>query len=333
MTLFLSVPEFLSQQPDAVELQQTPQQLWTIPLKDTIGGSYGYRQRVNLRRGLDLRIEDYTLQEDLVVEVGKGEPREPRLCLEMSFMLCGHNRDEGVQPHHNFLECNWGASDGGQFHWQAGQHVLKFDIHIYCEQFEHLINRQFQALPSTLSQIFQNPLPTQQGFWQIAPTTAAMQSAIYQILKCPYHGLTRWLYWEGKVLELVALRLEQVTQYPQQAASDLQPDDVARIHYAGDLLRQRLSDPPSLLELARLIGLNDYKLKQGFRQVFNTTVFGYLTQRRMEKACQLLVQRHTVAVVAAAVGYASPTAFSGAFRRRFGISPKRYQVEKRVVGR
>ena len=145
MTLFLSVPEFLSQQPDAVELQQTPQQLWTIPLKDTIGGSYGYRQRVNLRRGLDLRIEDYTLQEDLVVEVGKGEPREPRLCLEMSFMLCGHNRDEGVQPHHNFLECNWGASDGGQFHWQAGQHVLKFDIHIYCEQFEHLINRQFQA--------------------------------------------------------------------------------------------------------------------------------------------------------------------------------------------
>ena len=124
-----------------------------------------------------------------------------------------------------------------------------------------------------------------------------------------------------------------MTQYPQQAASDLQPDDVARIHYAGDLLRQRLSDPPSLLELARLIGLNDYKLKQGFRQVFNTTVFGYLTQRRMEKACQLLVQRHTVAVVAAAVGYASPTAFSGAFRRRFGISPKRYQVEKRVVGR
>ncbi|MDZ7960171.1 MAG: hypothetical protein RMY34_20195 [Aulosira sp. DedQUE10] len=36
---------------------------------------------------------------------------------------------------------------------------------------------------------------------------------------------------------------------------------------------------PSLITLARIVGLNDYKLKQGFQQVFNTTVFGYLQQQ------------------------------------------------------
>jgi AraC-like DNA-binding protein len=46
----------------------------------------------------------------------------------------------------------------------------------------------------------------------------------------------------------------------------------------------------------------------------------------MEKACQLLMQQRSVAAVAAAVGYASPTAFSGAFRRKFGVTPKAYQL-------
>ncbi|MEM1391586.1 MAG: pyruvate dehydrogenase complex E1 component subunit beta, partial [Pseudomonadota bacterium] len=44
-------------------------------------------------------------------------------------------------------------------------------------------------------------------------------SAIHQILHCPYQGLTRWLYLESKVIELIALRLgvfvmgEEVAEY------------------------------------------------------------------------------------------------------------------------
>ena len=72
--------------------------------------------------------------------------------------------------------------------------------------------------------------------------------------------------------------------------------------------------PPTLVELAHLIGLNDYTLKKGFCQVFDTTVFGYLTQERMKQAERLLAQQQSVATVAIAVGYASPTAFSGAFK-------------------
>jgi AraC-like DNA-binding protein len=74
------------------------------------------------------------------------------------------------------------------------------------------------------------------------------------------------------------------------------------------------------------VGINDRKLKQGFRQVLDTTVFGYLTHKRMEVACQLLRQQRSVAAVAAAVGYDSPTAFSGAFKRKFSITPKAYQL-------
>jgi transcriptional regulator GlxA family with amidase domain len=109
----------------------------------------------------------------------------------------------------------------------------------------------------------------------------------------------------------------------------LSRDDRDRIVYAQELLQSNLQSPPSLITLARQVGLNDRKLKEGFRQVFNTTVFGYLTQQRLLQARVLLSQQQSIGVVSAAVGYSSPTAFSGAFRRQFGISPKAYQIEQR----
>jgi AraC-like DNA-binding protein len=80
------------------------------------------------------------------------------------------------------------------------------------------------------------------------------------------------------------------------------------------------------MELAHQVGLNDRKLKTGFREVFKTTAFSYLHDCRMERAQELLRQKRAIASVAAAVGYASPTAFNRAFQRKFGMSPKRYQL-------
>lgn len=334
MSLLLSVPEFLSQHSDLLAQTEAVRSPWKIPLHDPTGRSYGYRQEVNLRPGLNLLIDDYTLAEDLVVETGSGENCEPDLGLELSFMLSGHNRYEEVRSRHNFVDASWSDRDGGQFHWHSGERVLKFDIHIEPALFTALVGEESNALPNALHRLIQDPHSIQPDFRQVSSTTAAMQAAIHQVFDCPYQGATRWLYLEGKVLEIIALRLEQIKPHCLLPAisSVLKANDVERIYYARDILRKQLVNPPTLLELARLAELNDCKLKKGFRQVFGTTVFGYITQQRMESACVLLARQQTVAAVAAAVGYASPTAFSGAFQRRFGISPKGYQVAQRKCG-
>ncbi|MDB9527192.1 AraC family transcriptional regulator [Oscillatoria sp. CS-180] len=88
--------------------------------------------------------------------------------------------------------------------------------------------------------------------------------------------------------------------------------------------------PPSLLELAQQVGMCDYNLRRGFKEIFNTTVFGYLRDRRMEKAQQLLLDGQLkVATVARTVGYDSPTSFNAAFKHKFGASPKAYQMSIR----
>jgi len=322
MTLFLSVPEALSQHPQA-EPTQLMRQPWTIPLIDASGKSHGYRQEVNLRPGLNILIDDYTLQDDLVVDYGEDEPCDPYQHLEMSFMLSGHNRHEAVQPCHSFILAEWNDLCGAQFHWQAGERVLKFDIHIEPDLFETLVGGEFDALPPLLRQLVQHPQPIQDQFWHVQPTTAAMQSAIHQILHCPYQGLTRWLYLEGKVIELIALRLEQIREVSaERALLGMTGDRRDRLYQARDILLNRLDNPPAVLELAREVGLNHNKLKQGFRQVFGTTVFGYSQLCRLEKARQLLYEGDlTVAAVANEVGYANAAKFASAFKRKFGMTP------------
>jgi len=327
MTLILSIPEALSQHPQSEQVQSM-RQPWMIPLVDATGKSQGYRQAVNLRPGLDILIDDYTLQDDLTVETGCGDPCAPRQHLEMSFMLVGHNRLEGVQSAHNFFLAGYCDRNGGQLHWQADERVLKFDIHIKPALFETLVDEQFDALPPLLRQIAQNSHPSLRRFRHVQPTTTAMQSVIHQILHCPYQGLTRWLYLESKVLELIALRLDQVIQHPPAALATpgLHAKDIDLIHYASAILLQRLEDPPSLLELARLVGMNDYKLKKGFRHVFGTTVFGYLQTHRMERAKQLLAQpTFKIGGVAQAIGYANQSHFCQMFKQQFGMTPQCYR--------
>ncbi len=143
-------------------------------------------------------------------------------------------------------------------------------------------------------------------------------------------GAARRLYLESKGLELIALHLDQLKiSLPLDSSvkgRQLKPDDISRIHQAKDILIRNIHTPPSLLSLARQVGINDCKLKRGFRQAFGTTVFGYLHNHRMAQAARLLQSNQmTVTGVAAAVGFANRGSFAAAFRRKFGVNPKVYQ--------
>jgi AraC-like DNA-binding protein len=134
---------------------------------------------------------------------------------------------------------------------------------------------------------------------------------------------------ESKALELLALTFAQVglEDNHSPARPRLRPDDIERIHHARDILVDKMDEPPSLLALARHVGLNDFKLKVGFRQVFGTTAFGYLHDQRMERARRMLEERRfNVTEVACTVGYANPSHFSAAFKRKFGVNPSVYSA-------
>ncbi|OLT28611.1 hypothetical protein BJF83_15195 [Nocardiopsis sp. CNR-923] len=70
-----------------------------------------------------------------------------------------------------------------------------------------------------------------------------------------------------------------------------------------------------------------------FTEVMGQSPLGYLTERRMETAEELLSESHaSVAQVARAVGYGDAAAFSTAFKRRRGVSPRAFRARFAVNG-
>ncbi|WP_168735857.1 helix-turn-helix transcriptional regulator [Cohnella fermenti] len=107
-----------------------------------------------------------------------------------------------------------------------------------------------------------------------------------------------------------------------EADSGLSRRDAQAIREAAAILASRLADAPGLLELARQVGVNDNKLKLGFKKLYGTTVFGYLRDRRLEKALDLLrCGEFNVYETSLEVGYSNPSHFAEAFRSKYGVNP------------
>jgi iron complex transport system substrate-binding protein len=143
------------------------------------------------------------------------------------------------------------------------------------------------------------------------------------LLQCPYEGLIKRLYLESKIIELMALRLQQEVETKALYSNELiKPDVLDKIYYTKNILEHNLENPPSLSELAEQVKLSHHQLKCGFRQIFGMTIFQYLHQYRLDKARQLLYEGNMrIAEVANIVGYSHLGRFAGAFKKKFGISP------------
>jgi AraC family transcriptional regulator, transcriptional activator of the genes for pyochelin and ferripyochelin receptors len=322
MTLIISEEDFYKQ---IVRVEEEKNSLLyqtiEIPLNDPKQLSKGYRRSIDICPGLDFLIDDYTLGEDLTVELCD---REPGSQLELSFSLLGDNYDEKAPCGQNFFWAGWDSGEEGLFKWRGGSRILKFDIHLDVCFFQALIADELEQLPQQMRRVMKDQQEVE--YRHLAKTTPAMRNLINQILNCPYQGITKRLYLESKALELIALRLEQIkADSPKNISSNLQGDDIDRIYFARDILINHLEKPPSLVELARMAGLNDCTLKKGFREVFGTTAFGYLYDYRLEKARHLLETGNAkVTDVVQMVGFRDRSYFAAAFRKKFGMNPSIY---------
>ena len=86
-----------------------------------------------------------------------------------------------------------------------------------------------------------------------------------------------------------------------------------------------MAEPPSLQELSNEIGLSLKKLKEGFKQIYGDTVYGFLLDYKMEHARRLLESnKHNVNEVGSKIGYSTSSHFIAAFKKKFGTTPKKY---------
>lgn len=289
----------------------------------------GFSRSMQLRHGLSLSTCKAIYSQDVKIHVQHSE----LFPLTANFCIAGNFKTKTLQAKDDYLrEYMENAGESYLFHLPDIEEIEECFAHqprqmiklwFTNEFLESFSIGQLETLPGELQQIIQGQ--RSRFYRPLGKFTPAMQTAIHQILNCPYQGLMKQMYLESKAIELLTLQIAQWMEgsSPSQTPPKLHAGDLERIHQAKEILIQRLANPPSLMSLAREVGLNDRKLKQGFRQAFGTTAFGYLHNHRMEQARSLLLENQlSVTVVAHSVGYTNLCAFSTAFRKKFGVSPR-----------
>lgn len=151
----------------------------------------------------------------------------------------------------------------------------------------------------------------------------SIEQVIQQVLNCKYSGDFKKLFLLSKSIELLVLSAEACNVAENKKDIFLKTKtDKEKIIAARDLINERVHRPPSLTEIAKEVGLNEYKLKRGFKETFDNTVFGYLTEQRLNLAQTYLRDSgKTASEIAYELGYSTPQHFNNAFKKKFGITP------------
>lgn len=116
---------------------------------------------------------------------------------------------------------------------------------------------------------------------------------------------------------------------PTRVAKGLAP---WRLRLIDDRLAQDLSSP-SLSELSKLCMISVRQLTRAFRRSRSCSLGDYIMRNRLENAKRLLLRDQNIKTVAYLMGFASPAAFSHAFRCATGESPRAYRCRIHGVSR
>lgn len=205
--------------------------------------------------------------------------------------------------------------------YDTSQNYRFFEVHFAKEKFLKLAENSSQAL-QVLADHLDGGRYAQMAE-QNLPVSWAMQNCMHEILHCQYTGGLKLLFIESKCTELLVLQAESFEKaiakrnnFPMLSAYDKDC-----IYFARDYLIDHIQQPPSVEALAKICGLNEYKLKQGFKGLFDKSIFGYLSDHKLHQAKEMLLEGTPIKSVAFQLGYSSVQHFSNAFKQKFAISP------------
>lgn len=154
--------------------------------------------------------------------------------------------------------------------------------------------------------------------------TPQMSSIVYDMFTADYQPELLRFFYENKVRELLFMALAYEKNNPPPNFSS---EDLDNIYAINSMITNNYTDHFSIPEISRQFGINEFKLKKGFRQIIGTGLFEKLLDTRLERAKQLLITTNMPEKeIAWLTGYSRLTSFITAFRKRTKITPRDFRI-------
>lgn len=200
-----------------------------------------------------------------------------------------------------------------------GQKDQFFEVAIELSFFEKMYTPDSCFLEKIQQQLLH---PTQSEEFFRATITPKMKTMIIEMGTHSYKGHLMSVYLEAKAMELFLMQIQELDRQTSPKKCKLSSYDIACLHDAKNFIEQHFNQYISIVGLAQQVGINQTKLKAGFKELFGNTVFGFIRDLQMEKARYLLLdEKRYVSEVADIIGYKHAHHFAAAFKRKYGVLP------------
>lgn len=157
------------------------------------------------------------------------------------------------------------------------------------------------------------------------PITPSLRSKIDEVIQQKFSGDE---LLKGRFIDILFSCLEHSQRSFYEG---LDKSDIEKINQAHDLMLKDIRLSWTVGLLADNVDISKRKLERGFKKLYGTTVYHFLTDERLKKAIALLRDTsYTATQISATVGYKRFTTFSDTFRRKFGYSPGALRKEENL---
>jgi AraC-like DNA-binding protein len=163
------------------------------------------------------------------------------------------------------------------------------------------------------------------------PLTNRFVRLFRDVFKSEFDWKLRHLVVKNKGYEALVLFFDHF--YKQFFKHNMKPsrfsiDDQKRLYALVEYISENLGQNFSLDQLAREVGFSKSKLQSLFHYFFNTSIYAYIRNLKLEEAVRLLLcTDNDIKYIADHLGYNSCTHFINIFREHYGASPKKYRVK------
>jgi AraC-like DNA-binding protein len=201
-----------------------------------------------------------------------------------------------------------------------GTHARFLGVQFYENYFYHFVDENSRILSNFWTRIEKKEeafLVRERNF----TVTPKIKMILSEIMNTNREGHLKKLFLESKIIELFMLQFEQAEFYGKNLLK-INKYDRDKLYFVKELLEQNILSEFTLREISYKSGLNEFKLKKGFKELFGKTVFNYFNDLRMNYAKDLIINdKKKVFEVSYLLGYSEPHHFTHAFKKKFGILP------------
>lgn len=204
-------------------------------------------------------------------------------------------------------------------HCRAGGIFELFNIVLTEPVVQQLAERHPEALNTFCKDFERN-----ESIAYTSPGTQASRKLLHlfqEIEQCNEMGNYAEKYLETQILDCLSMMINRVNESDETFSPvNLVLSD--KVHEAREIMTTQYQNPPSLHQLATMVGTNECTLKSAFKQEFGETVFQCLFDHRMSLAVNYLKDTSwPIAEIGLLLGYEYQSHFCTAFRRKYGMSP------------